>query len=779
MEILQTKLMGYFVCFALVITASSALVQVENAGEGTLNSPEPPDTTGFDSPVTGKTGTRPLLTVLLEYSDLPTDVNASFIQDQIFGPRPSMNDFFIETSYGNFQFSNAGHFTWIQAWDDPVTVEDESTFAYWDTAPDPTYRSGMARAHALTSLDKVGFDFAPLDANVDGTIDLSTELSCQVVFSRPAGDRGAANRGLPPLNLDGKDITGSCTGVSEDSPWITLYAHELGHQTLWMPDYYGIKPQNIGSFTLMGYSGTGGWAGPRGPQHIDPYYKLKLGWYSPTVVTTDGYYDIPDTETNPVAFILHDPAHGTDEYYMIENRWQGTSYDNSDALIPAMTPPLPPAHAAVDIPDEGILIWHVDETRDWNGSATGGFPKVNLTRRINDDSKAAFNGDDPANYDFFDGSAPRDAKWNDGTNSKTGVWCVSDAGAEMRAWLDVPGPGILECPVVDNTSAIPGSSGTLSVKLTNTGDATDTFSVSVVYPGSDLTATLPADVTLNAKSSTTVNIDITPVRDCTTSPGTRSLKLRAESTTDPSIWTEIDATIDVLSFSEPIVSLPIGYLEVDPAQIANYTVQVVNDGNDMDTFTFSFTGDDFGTTYEAIPTAIPSSWVSFIPVDPSAPACGLTSAMLSIAVPLDWAAMEDALYTFHVNAQGTHTSDTGTATGQLLVHATALSMMFWVKAEIEQLLADVDALPPSDVRDGLHDKATSALAKITQAIDRYLLGDDPPASNHFRTTQNKLKAFIHLLDAQRGKALTVAQADDFDAQVNKILEDIDDILAEI
>ena len=35
------------------------------------------------------------------------------------------------------------------------------------------------------------------------------------------------------------------------------------------------------------------------------------------------------------------------------------------------------------------------------------------------------------------------------------------------------------------------------------------------------------------------------------------------------------------------------------------------------------------------------------------------------------------------------------------------------------------------------------------------------------------------MDARRGKQLTIAQADDFEAQPDEILEDIDDILAEI
>jgi hypothetical protein len=199
----------------------------------------------------------------------------------------------------------------------------------------------------------------------------------------------------------------------------------------------------------------------------------------------------------------------------------------------------------------------------------------------------------------------------------------------------------------------------------------------------------------------------------------------------------------------------------------------------LDTFSLNFAGLDFGTAYRADPTAIPTSWVSFSPTDPSAPACGMTSSVLTITVPPDWAGMEDAVYDFNIIVSGSFTSDTDMVSGKLIVHATPESMMFYVRVEIENLIADVLALPPSDVRDGLHDKANSTLSKFDQAVDRYLSGDDPPASNLFATCQNKLNAFLHLLDAQRGKALTVAQADDLAAKAQQIIDDIDAILAEI
>ncbi|MEE9151553.1 MAG: hypothetical protein V3U20_06955 [Thermoplasmata archaeon] len=742
--------------------------------------PAPPDPTGFDSPITPITGGMPLLTVFVEWSDAPPDITPGFVQTQLFGPRPSLQNYMIETSYFQFTYSDLGHYVWIPAWDNPLTPGDESSRDFWHTFPDPSYYGGIFISHGLTSLDKAGYDFAPLDFDNDGTIEFGHEVAYLMIDAMDPGlvsnYRGGGTRPMPPLSLDGKSTTGSGCTVSEDSPWITLYAHELSHEVLGTEDYYGITPQPVDWFTLMGISATGSWNNPVGPHHLDPYYKMKFGWYSPTVVTQDGYYDIPDTETNPVAFILHDPSHGTDEYFMVENRFRGTSYDNTDDLIGPMVPPLPPATEASDIPDQGLLIWHVDETRDWDGDTTGGYPKVNLTRRGLTDNTAAFNGADPAYYDFYDGSSPLDAKWYTGTNSKCGVWAVSDAGPNMRAWFDVPGPGILQELLTDSASAIPGFPGTLTVRLVNTGDATDTFSLSVVSLPGDLTATAPGPVSLGSKASTNVDFLVTPVRHWTTAPGIRTFKLRVESDTNPSVFTEIDATLEVLPFGEPHISIPINFAEIDPGMTATYSIDLTNEGNVVDAMSLSFTGVDFGSAYEAYPTAIDISWVSFTPSAPSAIPGGSTTSTLSITVPWDWAAMEDATYDFTVTATSSITPDSDSATGQLLVHATPLSMMFWVKGEIANLLSDVDALPPSDVRDGLRDKATAALNKINQSIERYLLGDDPPASNLFRTTKNMMKAFLHLLDAQRGKTLTAAQADDLAMKAQKIRDDIDAIL---
>jgi M6 family metalloprotease-like protein len=745
-----------------------------------LYSPPPPPTpSGFDTPVTPQTGVVPLLTVFMEWSDGPGDTPPSFVQDQLFGPEPSLNDYMFENSYGQFAYSDIGHFTWIPAWDNPSTTGDESTRTYWESAADPTYKGGTFISHGLTSLDKHGFDFSFMDYDNDGTIEFGDEVAYLMIDAMDpglAGDyRGGSTRSMPPLTLDGKSTSGSGCTVSENSPWITLYAHELSHEVLKLVDYYGITPQPVGSFTLMGYSGAYSWNTPIGPHHLDSYYKMKMGWMSPTVVTQDGYYDIPDMETNPVAFILHDPSHGTDEYFIVENRWKGLSYDNSDGLIDPLVAPLPPADAPSDIPDQGLLIWHVDETRSWDGASTGGFPKVNLTRRGLSNSEAAFNSADNDYYDFWDGSTPLSSNWYTASNSKCGVWAVSKTQQTMRAWLDVPGPGVCVEETSNTPAVIPDDTATVTVRLINTGDTSDTFSLTVGGMTGGLDITGPGPVTLAPKAQTEVNILVSPQRIFTNAPGVRTLLVTATSQSNPAVTTSEQAYMEILPFGQPHVTIPINIREVYPGDTTYYILDVYNLGNVVDNMYLNLVGVDFGNTYEASPTALPEAWVNFNPIWVSTAPGTSGKSNLTITVPSDWAGMENTTYEFEVTAYSSITPDSHTNNGYLTVFATPESMMYYVKVELENLESDVNA-SSTDVKEGLLAKIHGAQAKLDQAFERYQLGEDPPASNLFRTVQNKLEAFLHLVDAQRDKKLSVSEADDFTMKAQKIIDHIDTIL---
>lgn len=67
-------------------------------------------------------------------------------------------------------------------------------------------------------------------------------------------------------------------------------------------------------------------SGVTGTPHLDPWAKIHLGWIKPVVVTRSGWYAVRSAEKNPEAYILYKPAHGVNEYFIIENRWPPDSF---------------------------------------------------------------------------------------------------------------------------------------------------------------------------------------------------------------------------------------------------------------------------------------------------------------------------------------------------------------------------------------------------------------------------------------------------------------------
>src|SRR4030095_4365265 len=86
--------------------------------------------------------------------------------------------------------------------------------------------------------------------------------------------------------------------------------------------------------------------------HFDPFEKLKLGWLKPNLVTSSGEHELRDVETHSDSIILFDPARGPGEYFMLENRWRGKSYD-AGMSDPNVT--------GGGIPADGLAVWDIVE----------------------------------------------------------------------------------------------------------------------------------------------------------------------------------------------------------------------------------------------------------------------------------------------------------------------------------------------------------------------------------------------------------------------------------
>jgi immune inhibitor A len=387
------------------------------------------------------TGNRKLLVILVYFTDMAGTKTDVYFETMMWGPRPSLQDYYTEVSYGIFTYV-AGMVLDPGA-DNIAPFYYASPYTQAWAATSPNYQTVAAWAIGAADAD---FNFAPYDTDVSGTVE-NDELTIVIVTAGIAGDMGGASpwshhwwTAAPVPTGDGVNVEGEYSMTSEANPMGT-HAHELGHD-LGLPDLYDIDggSEGIGEYGLMG---SGCWLGPT---HMTAWSKIQLGWLTPTMVTTSSYYNVRDVETYAEAYILYDPTYSTTEYFLVENRWRGTSYDNI-------------ASPYGKLPDEGILIYHIDDLKaqDWWISGTNNVNVDEAHKGVDvecadsptshivdadDLDKQVNRGDstdlwDNTEYDFHDGSTPCNANWYVTVPSGMDVREFPAPAATMTVFLSV------------------------------------------------------------------------------------------------------------------------------------------------------------------------------------------------------------------------------------------------------------------------------------------------------------------------------------------------------
>jgi M6 family metalloprotease-like protein len=282
------------------------------------------------------------------------------VESTIFGPKPSLQHWIEENSGGRATLMNAGIFGWYDA---PASKQGEH---YWDNydpnSPDPAkhsptyhadkYQDGWLSGHVEKWADAIrraaqDTNLAVHDTNGDGT--LTTDevgfFLCYPQNGSTGYGRKTAGQQHPtvlPLVVDGVNVPWILEWYLGAPPHFGVGSHELAHLVLNTPDmYFDIH----WPFAAGGYSVSDQANG----QHLSAPEKLKLGWLDYMVVTQDGTYALTDVETTSKALIVMSPKRGGDEYFLLENRWRGTSYDAGGSDIGS------------GIPADGLAIWHVIE----------------------------------------------------------------------------------------------------------------------------------------------------------------------------------------------------------------------------------------------------------------------------------------------------------------------------------------------------------------------------------------------------------------------------------
>ena len=378
-------------------------------------------------------GNRPVLAILWN-PNRPGEVvpSVSSVDRLLFGARPSVKDWYKENSGSNVNIVRAGVLGWYpsdKAWDH-----------YWnESQTEDTDGDGWLGGHvekwaeAIRKAD-ADFDYARYDTNRDGYLS-SNELAVVIVIPQdsPFGvNRGVVGQEAPtvePLIVDGKQIDTIVEWYTGNPLSFAIPCHELAHFLLGATDLYELAAwkYNPNSYSMM----DGSW----GSWHLDPFEKLKAGWLRPTVAIGTTEYNLKNIEQNQETIILYDPRRGPGEYFMLENRWRGTSYDAG-------------LGGNYGIFDQGLAVWHILEDPalyplvippppirpgEWGGNGllmirrNGGIP--------DDDYNALF---DTVGTVISSTSSPANLKWIDGTNSGFRVQLLTGSASAMTLKITSP-----------------------------------------------------------------------------------------------------------------------------------------------------------------------------------------------------------------------------------------------------------------------------------------------------------------------------------------------------
>lgn len=477
---------------------------------------------------TGGRTDRPMLVIYAEFDDLtfghtsPPGLDAAYTADRYFGPFPSVADYFDDDSSGRLRLTPAAE----SDASNNGAVNDGVVSVSIDMAKSDFLGLGLtAGQKVLLEAADPFVDYSAFDADGNGRI-TQTELVVhrQDVDPDPVGPGCATARRPDPVTLDGVQLGGGgnllMVNAGTDTNLITL-AHETGHASFDMPDLYF---WNVGSFDL---------AGPTCNRADDTLFRLNawekihVGWTAPTVVTADGFYDVPVMTGAGEAFILYDPDKGTDDYFVVENRARTAgTYDQGAS-------------------DTGLVIWRLEDdeyTANGAGEAelgpTGGF--ILLVRPSGDEA-----------WDPSDPSTPErtmSVPWRDGTASNVAVRAIPAAGPSMRTFFDVRGPGVLVDPSTAQGTPMrvdvtPEEENRPPVTVMNTGEATDDFSFD--YEALPAGWTTVADVrTLTDHTQAQASPAVVPAADAPT--GVHQVTIAGESETAAGVRSEASFEVNVV-----------------------------------------------------------------------------------------------------------------------------------------------------------------------------------------------------------------------------------------
>ena len=403
-------------------------------------------------------GIEYVLAIKIDFSDQPGQRPGAAFERYLFADEGvSLKTYYREVSYGQMDIQPGpiggvipkGN-QWIRA---------KNPMSYYGEGQINVRRSQELVREACAAVDDI-VDFSAYDRDGDGVVD-------HLFIIHSGNDQASTVEMNDIWSILTQDINREFDGVwvstavlvaeepSFDTPHLGIYFHEFFHD-FGAPDVYG------GNFTgpsdhkwgLMGQFGpyqgeiVNGIGNGLQPSHISGYLKWdfdarpengRLGWIQPVEIKENAAnLSIPSFELPPhdnKLFKINIPGKvnkfgDSTEFFLIENRYQ-----ESGALFDTR------------LPESGILIWHIDETKVRPPGAIDAASQIWL-EDPNDPKHFGITPDNPENIDIrtvtdgaaysaddnetsFTPASQPNSNANDGTISKISITNIGFEGQEM------------------------------------------------------------------------------------------------------------------------------------------------------------------------------------------------------------------------------------------------------------------------------------------------------------------------------------------------------------